>query len=427
MATDTADVALRAPWCRWTLLLAAGAFVVRLAVVLGTTHIVLVNDSADYQRLAASLVAGHGFGTSHFAPGGGPTALRPPLWPLVLSGIYEVTGVHLTGARVVECLLGALTVALLVYLTWILWGRTVALVAGALDAVFPPQIMATTSPMSEVVALPLELACLVFAVVFRRTGLKRWALCCGVSLGLLVLTRPSLAVLTIALVTLMCAVPWRRALLAGLVVVVAGTAVVTPWLVRDRLTFHQWIPITTQEGYVLSGTYNQTSAHDHKALGAWRPATFDPSDLALIEAHPHAQEPQLDSLLTNAALHYAGAHPSYVATVFAENTLRLFDLAPVNETRAATLSEYDLGGIWGWLEVVSGPLILLLALVGVVLRRGRQVPAAYLIAPLLLWVSTVVLQAVPRFRAVIDPFLIQLAAVALVEAVRRRRREAPAS
>ncbi|MHB8682555.1 MAG: ArnT family glycosyltransferase [Acidimicrobiales bacterium] len=424
-------------WNRWTWLIGGTAFVVRFLVVLAQP-ILITYDAADYNRLGISLATGHGWGTSHFAHGGGPTALRPPLYPMVLGVFYKVFGVHVTGARLLAALLGAVTVVLLIAATWLLWGRRVALVAGAVAALFPPMVMASTSLMSEAVALPLEMAALLFALHHRQTRNLWWALSSGAALGLMTLTRPSLAVLVLPLILLLGGVltagrdrqrdggaaGWIRRLTPAVALVLAGTLVVLPWLIRDRLTLHTWVPITTQDGFVVSGTYNTTSGNDPDHPAAWRPATYDPTISAIIATHPHADEVQTDALLQSAATRYLRQHPAYLAKVVYYNTRRLFDLTSPSEIRAATTQEYGLPGKWGDAEMASGILILVLALAGLALRQGRRVPVAYLVAPVLLWLSTVVLQAIPRFRAVIDPFLIQLAAVALLAAWARVNRMA---
>ncbi|HJT02742.1 MAG TPA: glycosyltransferase family 39 protein [Pseudonocardiaceae bacterium] len=423
-----ADMALSEPWCRWTWLVGLLAFVVRVTVV-AVQPVKLFNDSADYQRLAVSLAHGHGFGMTQVAPGGGPTAFRPPLFPLALGALYKVIGVHLAGARLVEALAGAIAVVLLTVVTWLLWGRAIGLTAGVAAAVFPPQLMASTSLMSESLALPLEMATLLAALAYRRSGRIGYAWGAGAGLGLLVLTRPSLAVLVVPVIILLYRHrPSLRALAAAGVVVLAGVFVVTPWLVRDRLTMHAWIPLTTQDGYVLSGTYNPASAADPRFPGIWRPPVSVPSLQRLMAAHPHAGEVETSALLQSAALHYLRQHPSYEVTVVVQNTLRLFDLAPLNETRSATYSDYGYGAPWGNLEIVSGWAVLALAIAGVLTRAGRRTPIAIFLAPVLLWLGTIVFQSVPRFRAVIDPFLIEFAAVAIVStarAVLRRRRTPP--
>ena len=89
------------------------ALAVRVVVVLVTHRsFALINDAADYNRLAISLAGGHGFGVSHVAPGGGPTALRPPAFPLLLAAVYLVFGSHVVAARLLGALLGAVSAVL---------------------------------------------------------------------------------------------------------------------------------------------------------------------------------------------------------------------------------------------------------------------------------------------------------------------------
>jgi hypothetical protein len=393
------------------------ALLVRVLVVLGQP-LHLFSDDADYQRLAVSLATGHGWGISHVAPGGGPTAFRPPMFPLMLAGLYKVVGVHLLAARLLESVLGAGTVVLLVVLTWILWNRTVALIAGAIAAIFPPLILASTSLMSESLALPLEVGSLLAIFIYRRSGRIRWAVLSGGLFGLLVLTRTEAVVLVLPLALLAVRKPvaWR-AMAAPAALLLAALVVLTPWELRDKATLDAWVPLTTQSGYVLSGTYNQTSA-TAAYPGLWRPPNFDRADEALIASHPHANEVELDHLLQSAALHYASNHPSYVITVFAQNTLRMFDFDSLRVTQEATYTSYGYPSIWGDLEAISGIAIVVLAVVGLFFRRARRrIPVAYWLVPVILWISTVLQEALPRMRAMIDPFLIQLAAVAIVPLV----------
>ena len=80
---------------------------------------------------------GHGFGETGLAAGGGPTAFRPPLYPLFLGAVYAVTGDSITAARLLQALLGVAAVGLLGVIAWQLWGRRVALIATGAS---PPSI-----------------------------------------------------------------------------------------------------------------------------------------------------------------------------------------------------------------------------------------------------------------------------------------------
>ncbi len=63
----------------------------------------------------------------------------------------------------------------------------------------------------------------------------------------------------------------------------------------------------------------------------------------------------------------------------------------------------------------STPLLLVLAAGGALTRAARQAPKWLWLVPVCLWASVFVTSFI-RFRAPIDPFLVMLAALALVDA-----------
>lgn len=421
-AADTLARRWRLPaWSRtrWVVIAGALALAVRVGlIVLWPFHLTATTDAGDYQRLAVSLSSGHGWGVSHYAPGGGPTALRAPLYPLFIAGIYKVVGVHLTAARLGGAVLGAVSVIVSMLVTWSLWGRGTAIVAGLIGAVFPPMAVSSVGLMTEALAVPLELMAIAFALWYRNSRQLRWMGLAGLALGLAVLTRPNLAVLVVPVVLLAIVRPlaWRH-VLAGSLVILVGTLVVTPWLVRDRLVFHQWVPVTTQSGVVLAGTYNHTSATAPGDSGTWIPYEWDKADAAMMAKYPHADEVEWSSLLQSAGLLYASSHPSYVLDVVYQNTRHMFDLVPLHFTQEDIETSFGVPALWGDADAVSLFVIAVLVIAGIVLTRRRGVPLAYWSAPVLLWITTVVLQGIPRFRVEIDPFFVQLAAVAVAGAV----------
>jgi 4-amino-4-deoxy-L-arabinose transferase-like glycosyltransferase len=404
--------------------IAVVAFDVRAAVILSTKSFRPVNDSADYVRLGLSLANGHGFGSTHFAPGGGPTALRPPLWPLALSSSFRVLGHDLMRARLFEAGLGALLAVLVSVLGAQLWGELVGAVAGMVVAVYPPLVLTSVSVMSEALFLPLEIGIVLAALAARRSGRVRWVVVAGVLVGLLVLTRPIGIVVLLPVILLVRGADLRRALRNAAIVTGLAMLVVLPWEIRDYHRLHTVVPVTTQVGYLLSGTYNATSAHDDRHPAEWRPPFLDPTLAAEIRTHPQANEMELGRLLRDDAYHYVGDHPGYVAEVVFRNGQRLLDLAGLDEERAVVHGEYGLGRTAADWSYATWFVLLALAAVGSVLRRTRSAPAAVWLVPALLFASTLPLQSFSRFRAPAEPFLALLAAVTLcaaLDAVTARR------
>jgi 4-amino-4-deoxy-L-arabinose transferase-like glycosyltransferase len=401
------------------------AFAVRLVWLLGTLHLKLVNDPADYQRLAASLVAGHGFGRTVVAPGGGPTAFRPPLWPLFLAGLYLVTGAHVLAARVVEVFLGTLTVGLIGVLGRQLWGRSVAVAAMVVAAVYPGLLLGGGSLLSESLSLPLEIGSLSAAIAARRSARPRvWVLLSGLLCGLDVLCRPDSFVLLLPVVLLASGHPRRW--IDGLVVVLVAVLTVTPWMVRDDLVMGRFVPVTTQGGLVASGTYNGTAAHDRRFPAQWRPPNLVPAYAPLIKG----TEVQEEAALRHAALSYIGRHPLYVARVVFWNSLRLFDLTGLSDPRISWAAN-GYGPALATLDPVGLGLLAVLWAIGLATRRrgpsgGRWLPAGRMtaapgrrpaaevrvlwLAPVLLGLVTVLVLGESRLRVGLDPFLVLLAA-----------------
>lgn len=408
---------------RGPLVIAAIALVARLLEIAITRHsFLLANDAADYWRLARLIATGHGFGTSHFAPGGGPTAERPPGFPFLLAAIVFLAGPHAVAARIAGALLGALAAALVYVLARQITAEPrLAAVAGVVAAVFPPMVIASTSLMSEALFVPVSLGVIVSALAYRRGGSVLWLPLAGFLLGVATVTRPVGALLAIPALLIVLA---RRELehrAGGLFA--AGVLALAPclaWEVRDISELHSVVPLTTQSGYLLAGTYNSTSARDRQQPGVWMVATRDPAMARVFAAHPHAGEVQLSDDLQHAALRYVGRHPSYVLTVVGHNLLRLFDLTTLRFDQGVVRGEYGYGSSAGTAEYVSSIIVLALSalgMAGATLGRWPRWPVAVTLVPVLLILVTVPVQSFSRFRAPIDPYLVVLASAPLAAAL----------
>ena len=99
----------RVPPRAWALL--AIALVLRLAVVGATFDTPTTFDPADFSHNGWSIAQGHGIPPSNRAPAAGPSAFRPPAFPLFLGAVYASVGREAPAiARLAEALLGTLAV-----------------------------------------------------------------------------------------------------------------------------------------------------------------------------------------------------------------------------------------------------------------------------------------------------------------------------
>ena len=404
------------------------AAAVRIGFVLAQRHYLLVNDPLDYQRIATSIARGHGFGHSIVAPGDGPSAFRPPLYPISLGLLYKVVGVHVRAGLMAQALVGAIGAALVGLAGLQLFGRRAGAIALLLAAIYPPLILDGGSLLTESLSVPLELGAVCAALRARESQHRwRWTALTGLLAGFGILNRPNTALLLIPFALLISATGRGRRPKAGrILLLVSLTALVlVPWLVRDERAFHRFVPLTTQAGLVSAGTYNAQADRDPRYPAAFRPVNLVPEYNAVLTGHPRMGEVEEDRRFRSLALRYAKHHPAYPLKVAFWNTLRLFDLTgPVVAHAAARAIGYrartaDIG-------LYSYYAAGILAVAGLVVGRPFRGPKAVWLVPLLVVVSTVFLQGESRMRSGVEPFILLLDAVA-IERILVGRATAPSS
>jgi 4-amino-4-deoxy-L-arabinose transferase-like glycosyltransferase len=413
----------------------AVALLFRVIVVITTPHFVPHTDAADYDRIAVSLAQHGRFPSSVLAPGG-PTAYRTPLFPLALAGVDKIVGVGSSSTRweagrLLEAVLGTIAVALIYLIASRIWDRRAGVVAAGVAAVYPPLVLVGSSLMSESLFIPLVLAAVLAALAHRgSTHRWRWALAAGVLVGLAALTRSNGVLLVIPVGFL----AWSRrprwtweSLRSPLAVALATVATLVPWTIRNEHVFGSFVPISTEGGYALAGTYSKYAAAETKYPALWAPPFFQQA--ALLARHPGEDEAQLSSGLESDGLDYMEQHPGYVVKALYWNTLRMLNLTgPGFERYLASFQSYP-----QWLtsaSVYAFWILGLLALGGCFVAAARRAPWALWGCPLVVFCSTVVFLGSTRYRSPADPFLIMLAALGLIAAWdgwRRPRRRAVAS
>jgi len=311
-------------------------------------------------------------------------------------------------------------VALMWLIAMRLWGGGAALATGLIGAVYPPLVLIGSSLMSESLFIPLALGALLAALAGRDRGQLRWALVTGVLIGLAALTRSDGVVLVVPLGWLLARRPGaRRRLRAAAVMVAALIVTLIPWTARNYHEFHTFVPVTTESGYLLAGIYNAHSQHAPAYPGMWRPAYREVG--AIAAAHPGDDEAQVSAALDGDAWRYIEAHPLSLVTTGFWNSVRLLNLSGVGLERE--LGAYDAyPPRLTVLSVYAFWLVLVLALIGAATPAARRAPGAVWGCALALYLATVLLDGGTRYRAPCDPFLVMLAALALLDAPRRLER-----
>lgn len=426
-------------------LLLALALGLRLAEVERTPYRP-VNDAAAYLTLASQIAhtgdypgrqrAGTGAGGSR-----GPTAYFPPAFPYYLAAVDLIDG-H-TGprdgavqpARISQAVLGTAVVGLTGLVALEAFGELVGMIALGVAAIYPVFIEVSALLVAENLLTLLVLAAVWAGLRAGRSERPyRWIALAGVLTGLATLSHVNGILLLVPLAVAAWKLPGAatttaRRRLVGVALLVAITLLtLTPWIVRNAIVLHRFVPVADETGYTLVGTYNGASAHNDQIPYKWRVFYTIPGEPESISRPTGLSEPTLGAKLESQALHYIGRHPLAPLAVLYHNTRRLLELEGGYAYRVSAAS-IDLPEQTARIGVFSFWLLCLLAIAGAFTRVARRAPWWLWLVPVLMWLSVALVNAeTPRFREPLDAFLILLGSCALASAVRfaKGRLAAPA-
>jgi 4-amino-4-deoxy-L-arabinose transferase-like glycosyltransferase len=429
------------------------ALVARVAFVLATPGYTPREDPGDYLRIGGDIArtgvypVGHVWVTDRGCPsvpglprtpcvsGPGrpgayrvshPSAYRPPGYPYALA-VPELIANWLGGSRLgfargFQILIGVLDVGLIGLLGALVWGRAIALTAMGLAAVYLPLILASGTLISEVLYVALMLGALCAVLRWRERGGGGWLLAAGVLAGLSALTRANGVIVVVGAAALAASAPRdpasSRAALgrarAALLVALVAVVTIGGWTIRNAVVFGQLVPISTETGGTLVGTYNETSRTFAPQPAKWLGLAHIRGLHAFYREQRAHSEPTVDAALRRDAFTFIGDHPAYLATVLWHNTVRLLDLAGFSRVRFGA-GTVQLPGPSAVAAAIMFYVVGLLALIGACLPAARRAPPALWIVPLLQFLTTVLVNTeTPRFRTALEPFVVLLAALTLV-------------
>jgi hypothetical protein len=202
------------------------------------------------------------------------------------------------------------------------------------------------------------------------------------------------------------------ALLGAIALIVAAAVTIAPWTVRNARVLHGFVPVATETGPTLIGTYNDVARLDPVDPGAWwLPSQVPAIGGVLRRTH---DEPARDRALTAMAVRYMADHPLYVVRVAARNTQRLAELMPPSDWRAAGAG-LDMPAAAGYLTGAWFWIVVALALAGVVTGAARGAPRWLWLVAALMFLSVVLVISGVRFRMPVEPFLVMIGGAALAE------------
>ncbi len=220
----------------------------------------MIADEKDYHELAVNLVE-----TGRYAFGPGElTSLRPPLYPALVAGIYQVFGVdNYPAVRIVQVGLALITVVLVYAVGRRMYDEKVALWAAALCCFYPELLGHNAFVLTETLfAMFLCLGCWMMQR-FLASHRAVWIIGLGCVLGLAALTRSVLWLfppfLLLFLLYAVRGVTWPRRFAYAVLPLVAFALTITPWSIRNTRLHKTFTTIDVMGGRnFMMGNYEYT-------------------------------------------------------------------------------------------------------------------------------------------------------------------------
>jgi 4-amino-4-deoxy-L-arabinose transferase-like glycosyltransferase len=368
-------------------------------------------------NVARSLLAGHGFGSPF--PSHQPSAIMPPVYPLIVAGIFAVFGIHTKASILAVLGLNSLLSSLACIPVFLMakrsFGSRAALWAGWGWALSPYGVYFAAEWAWSTHLLLLCMCWLLYLAqdLERSPRLLLWA-GFGVLSGVAACTEP--VALTVV-PFLMALGTWRlfrdrqRWLMPGLVGCIALVVTISPWTIRNYIVFHRFIPMRDSMGLELKLGNDGFSRH-------WIHASL----------HPNHDADELQEYNQSGELAYM-AHKSLQATSYIREHKRWY------VWMSARRAVYLWTGYWSFAPdyLASEPLdqpnvffastMTLLALIGI-FEAWRQYPTeAVRYAGVLFLFPFMYYFAHPQpyHMRPIDPVILTLSGYALVQIQARVR------
>ena len=245
-------------------------------------------------NVARALVAGQGFGSPFDSTR--PSAVMTPVYPLIVAAFFRLFGVHtalsILAVHAFDCLINALACIPVFLLARRSFGERAAWWAAWAWA-FSPYGIYFSAAWAWSTHLLLLCLCWLLYLAQELECSPRLSLWAGFGLlaGFAGLTEPSVLVVIPFLLALAA---WRLAragnrwLLPGAVASLTLATVLSPWLIRNALVFHRFIPMRDSMGLELwmgnnGSDLRWTSDYLHPLHNAGELAAYDAGELAYMD------------------------------------------------------------------------------------------------------------------------------------------------
>jgi 4-amino-4-deoxy-L-arabinose transferase-like glycosyltransferase len=336
------------------------------------------------------------------------SAAHPPLFTIVLATVSRFGGRTVRAHQLTECFLETGAVVAIGWLGREVAGERTGVIAAVLAAVYPLLWVNEGSVLVESLYAPLIALMLLGAYRFWHRPDRVTAAVLGLVVGLAALCRGEallyVPLLIAPLVLVRCWSAHRQRVALLTVAVAAALLTLTPWTIRNLVTFKEPVLTSNTFSAVIAGA-NCPDTYYGRHTGGW--------SIDCARTSGTGDESQLWNAARRRGVAYARDHLGRLPVVTAVRVARAWEIYP---------PAYSLRQPWReWFKLVGFLVIVPPALAGVVVLHRRRAPVLPLLVPVVGVTLTVALTwGAPRFRLAADIAFIVLAAVACDALLARR-------
>lgn len=213
----------------------------------------LNNDDVKYIDSATILINYH---TLAYNSGHASTSFIMPGVPFILSGLMLLFGQNesaLMAYRVLQAILQSGSIYLLFLLARYMFNSRIALIACGISALYLPDYFTAGVILSEAWFKTIFMLLLLYTIIAMEKRQLRYYVMIALMLALACYFKPQAVLYPLILIIpwFKSKYTWQQMITCTLVIIVTFSLLLSPWWIRNYVSFNKWIPFTSSSGNPL--------------------------------------------------------------------------------------------------------------------------------------------------------------------------------
>ncbi|MFC1624677.1 ArnT family glycosyltransferase [Candidatus Omnitrophota bacterium] len=370
------------------------AFLIRAGFVL-KADIRPSSDAYVYDKLAVSVSQGKGFSDES----GKPHSFYPPFYPFFLSMIYMIFGHSYKIAGIMQSIIGAFSCVLMYLIGKKIYSRASGIIVAFIAIVYYPFIKSAGMLLTEIFFTFLLLTIVFYLLKIQEEKASHNYIILGLLLGVAMLTKSVMLFFPIFIISAFIYLKGKYSLNTVLkkylLVLLALSFPLMPWVVRNYIVYHKFVPTSAGGGFGLYSSY--CPANGIFGLNA------APDDPVVIEGFKISSPTLRSKFFIKKTLDFIINNPKRV--IILEVKKFVYFWAP-----------FDWEIVGGrWFNFIYAALLPFFVL-GLFLTSRMYKRFYPILAPIIYFqVMSLVFYGSPRFRLPIEPYIFIVSIVGLIE------------